>query len=247
MLQYVVDSDLDENTDCHPEIYPNLIRQFDLLTEFINGPCLDNQNLLLANFSEADLDLIILLIKKDRKSFESPLNQLQTRAVTFLIAFTEGNNKEVIEFIGARLDPNQIFKHMISLVKELYIRTKYVTPSEIQKLEKTMKADSAQLKLQKRDPRQGETRWRQKKYNKNFLQLNENPPKLPMGANLYQTEPLVTGRSENEDSGLMIRRSSFFYSNKTKPALGRPGTMSPDKVQDSGLGSSYNSQQEKHG
>jgi hypothetical protein len=239
MLQYVVDSDLDETTDAHPEIYPNLIRQFDLLTEFINGPCLDNQNLLLANFSEADLDLIILLVKKDRKSFESPLNQLQTRAVTFLIAFTEGNNKEVIEFIGARLDPNQIFKHMISLVKELYIRTKYVTPSEIRNLEKNMRADPELLKLQKRDPRQGETRWRQKKYNKNFLQLNEDPQKPSIGSEAYHTEPLVTNRSGEEDSGLMIKKSKF--------GLGRPGTMSPDKARDSGLGSDTDSRQEDDG
>ena len=38
----------------HPELYPNLIRNFDLLTEFITGPSLPNQTLLKKNFTPED-------------------------------------------------------------------------------------------------------------------------------------------------------------------------------------------------
>lgn len=42
----------------HIELYPNICRQFDVLTEFINGPCVENQKLLEQNWDQRDMEIL---------------------------------------------------------------------------------------------------------------------------------------------------------------------------------------------
>jgi hypothetical protein len=57
--------------------------------------------------------------------------------VIFLIAFTEGRNQDVITYLAERIDPDHLFTLMIGLVKNLYIRTKYLK-KDVQKLKKSI-------------------------------------------------------------------------------------------------------------
>jgi hypothetical protein len=109
MLVYVIDSNkphFNEFKNSHepvkeryPGLYHTLTREFDVLIEFINGPCLDNQKLLLVNFADGDIDLITGLIKIKRNKFEPALNNLQIRACEFLISFIEGNDNECVNYL----------------------------------------------------------------------------------------------------------------------------------------------------
>ena len=56
----------------HPEIYINVTRLFDILTEFINGPCIENQKLLHKHFTDGDMDLVISILKKKTSDCDNP-------------------------------------------------------------------------------------------------------------------------------------------------------------------------------
>ena len=53
--------------------------------------------------------------------------------VLLLIAMVEGGNKDAIDFIITLVDPNVLFKHMITLIKRLYLKTKYANKKDTEK------------------------------------------------------------------------------------------------------------------
>lgn len=65
----------------HPELYANINRQFDVLTEFINGPCECNQVIMMENFTQGDLELLLGFVKRQINNLESPFLDLQCKAV----------------------------------------------------------------------------------------------------------------------------------------------------------------------
>jgi hypothetical protein len=65
----------------HQEMYPNISRQFDVLTEFINGPCEENQKLLVDNMNIGELEILLKMIKRPIRNLESPFVELQCKAV----------------------------------------------------------------------------------------------------------------------------------------------------------------------
>lgn len=48
---------------------------------------------------------------------------------------TEGGFKDTIDRVCERLDPNAVYKFMIDMLKRLYIKTRYNSPSEVRKYE----------------------------------------------------------------------------------------------------------------
>lgn len=149
------------------ELYPSLIRQFELLTEFINGPCYLNQKLLLSSFTDTDINAIIDLIMKRKYCFECLSYQLQISAVTFLIALIEGSPKEIVEYLARKIEPSVIFKQMISLTKDLYIRTKY-------KKEEDEAAFLSQIPEDEPQHTKERCSWKKKHYNEKFFNVGDD-------------------------------------------------------------------------
>lgn len=117
----------------HSETYATIGRQFDVLTEFINGPCKENQELLYLGtndhesindpvckalkFDERQCEIILSIIKRQITDLDSLYIDLQSKSVVFLLAFIENSYKNGVDLICQRLDPHVIFRIMIDLLK----------------------------------------------------------------------------------------------------------------------------------
>ena len=124
----------------HPEMYFTIGRQFDILSEQINGPSRENQQALsnktddISAFNPRDIEIILNICRRNINDQNSGYIDIQGKAFVFLLAYFEGKHQDAIDMVADRLDPNIVFKLLINYTKRLYLQTKYDTPQEIKKL-----------------------------------------------------------------------------------------------------------------
>lgn len=173
-----------------------------MLTEYVNGPCRENQELLYygtndqekindpeckaLKFDERNCEIILGIIKRRITDLDSLYVDLQGKSVTFLLAFIENSYKPGVDLICNRLDPSVIFKIMIDLLKRLYVKTVWNSQDSVNQLEDDLRA-SGKLKMK----HSNSVHYKKKEF----------------GGKLDDTVPLETGEKGFDETGFSGTKS----------------------------------------
>lgn len=127
-----------------PELFLNMMRYFECLTEFINGPCLPNQELL----HRYRIDMWMGIITRVVDDIDSPFFEVKNWCLTYIHSFTEGLNEKLLQFMSQNVPAGKIMEHVNLLIKKLYVRFKLSNSSEIDYVISNLNKGSNKIKRQ---------------------------------------------------------------------------------------------------
>lgn len=113
------------------ELFPIFKRLFSQVTEYINGPCLENQ-LKIYRFR---IDLWNGIINRIVDDIDSKFYEVKLACLIFVKALMEGLDNDIITFMGSNLQINKLFTMIVRLTKKLYIRH-LIYSQQVRKLSK---------------------------------------------------------------------------------------------------------------
>lgn len=100
------------------ELFPIFKRLFAQVTEFITGPCLENQ-LKIYRFR---IDLWSGIINRIIDDLDSRFYEVKLACLNFISGLMEGQDNNIVIYMGSNFQISKLYSMIVQLTKKLYIR-----------------------------------------------------------------------------------------------------------------------------
>jgi hypothetical protein len=121
--EFIKSTQLDSNSEDeliesdYPQRLLVVSRILEIVTEFITGPCVKNQDII----NSQHLNPLVNLTLRNMKDINSIYYRIQKQVLQLFAALLEGRNQESISVIETLIEPNQFIDSMFSHFKKLYL------------------------------------------------------------------------------------------------------------------------------
>lgn len=136
ILWMLNNSDVSEGTDPfmtlkdRSEIFVVIDVLTKIATEFVSGPCVENQMIAMNN----DLTPILNVIRRDIYDIRSNFYVLRDSFIDFLISLTEGTSAKIIDSMANMVVPTELFVQIVSGVKKAFCFSKKLTSIDLKEI-----------------------------------------------------------------------------------------------------------------
>ena len=102
------------------EFFPVFIRMFTMVSEYLTGPCQDNQ----LKIYRYRIDIWNGIITRIIDDVDSNFYEVKLACLTYISSLLEGLNNEIISFMSSNFQIDKLYNLITRLTKKLYIRQK---------------------------------------------------------------------------------------------------------------------------